>query len=76
MKDNKIKELIRGVESQLEILACDYTSASMEKVKYELNHVTGYSEEEKTILNQLNSKADYIYDQIYLCNDLIEQLEA
>lgn len=76
MKDNKIKELIRCAESQLEMLASDYASASMEKVIYELDHAAGYSEEEKIKLNQLNLKADYFYDQIYFYNDLIEQLEA
>lgn len=76
MKETKIINLLNTIEDQLEMLHQDFTSAQVEKVRFELDHAKGYTEEDKIRLNQLDSKESYIYDQIYLFNDIKAQLEA
>ncbi len=73
MKETKVKNLLMWAESQLELLSGDFTSATTEKVKYELSHRQG-SAEEQAELDRLDSKADYFYEQIEVFNDLITQL--
>lgn len=75
MKENKIEQLIEQIEDQLDMLHQDFTTASIEKVKFELDHAKGYTEEEKIKLKHLNSKESYVYDQIYLFNNIKNQLE-
>lgn len=76
MKETKIINLLNTIEDQLEMLHQDFTSAQVEKVRFELDHAKGYTEEDKIRLNQLDSKESYIYDQIYLFDDIKAQLEA
>lgn len=76
MKETKIINLLNTIEDQLEMLHQDFTSAQVEKVRFELDHAKWYTEEDKIRLNQLDSKESYIYDQIYLFNDIKAQLEA
>ena len=75
MKENKIEQLIEKVDDQLDMLYQDFTTAQTEKVRFELDHAKGYTEEEKIKLNQLDSKESYVYDQIYLFNEIKTQLE-
>ena len=75
MKENKIEQLIEKVDDQLDMLYQDFTTAQTEKVRFELDHTKGYTEEEKIKLNQLDSKESYVYDQIYLFNEIKTQLE-
>lgn len=70
MKENKISQLLEQVEDQLDMLHQDFTIAQTEKVRFELEHAKGYTEEEKIKLNQLDSRESYIYDQIYLFDDI------
>lgn len=76
MKENKIDQLLEQVEDQLDILHLDFTTAQTEKVRFELEHAKGFTGEEKIKLNQLDLRESYIYDQIYLFNDIRDQLEA
>ena len=76
MKENKIVQLLEQIEDQVNLLHQDFTSAQTEKVRFELNHAKGYTEEDKIKLNQLDSKESYIYDQIYLFNDIADQLRV
>lgn len=76
MKENKIDQLLEQVEDQLDMLHLDFTTAQTEKVRFELEHAKGFTEEEKIKLNQLDLRESYIYDQIYLFNDIRDQLEA
>lgn len=76
MKENKINQLLEQVEDQLDMLHQDFTTAQTEKVRFELEHAKCYTEEEKIKLNQLDSRESYIYDQIFLFNDIRDQLEA
>lgn len=75
MKENKITQLLEQVEDQLDMLHQDFTTAQTEKVRFELEHAKSYTEEEKIKLNQLDSRESYVYDQIYLFNDIRSQLE-
>lgn len=75
MKENKIDNLLVQIDIQLDMLYQDFTTAQTEKVQFELDHAKGYSEDEKTKLNQLNFKESFIYDQIYLFNEIKTQLE-
>ena len=75
MKENKIEQLIEKVDDQLDMLYQDFTTAQTEKVRFELDRAKGYTEEEKIKLNQLDSKESYVYDQIYLFNEIKAQLE-
>ena len=75
MKENKIDNLLVHIDIQLDMLYQDFTTAQTEKVQFELDHAKGYSEDDKTKLNQLNFKESFIYDQIYLFNDIKKQLE-
>lgn len=75
MKENKITQLLEQVEDQLDMLHQDFTTAQTEKVRFELEHAKSYTEEEKIKLNQLDSRESYVYDQIYLFNDIRAQLE-
>lgn len=70
MKENKINQLLEQVENQLDMLHQDFAIAQTEKVRFELEHAKGYTEEEKIKLNQLDSRESYIYDQIYLLDDI------
>ena len=76
MKENKIVQLLEQIEDQINLLHQDFTSAQTEKVRFELDHAKGYTEEDKIKLNQLDSKESYIYDQIYLFNDIADQLRV
>lgn len=76
MEENKVNQLLEQVEDQLDMLHQDFTTAQTEKVRFELDHANGYTEEEKIKLNQLDSRESYIYDQIFLFNDIRDQLEA
>lgn len=76
MKENKIDQLLEQVEDQLDMLHQDFTTAQTEKVRFELEHAKGFTEEETIKLNQLDLRESYIYDQIYLFNDIRDQLEA
>ena len=76
MKENKILQLLDQIEDQINLLHQDFTSAQTEKVRFELDHAKGYTEEDKIKLNQLNLKESYIYDQIYLFNDIASQLKV
>lgn len=76
MKENKLDQLLEQVEDQLEMLHQDFTTAQTEKVRFELEHSKGYTEEERIKLHQLDLRESYIYDQIYLFNDIREQLEV
>lgn len=76
MKENKILQLLDQIEDQINLLYQDFTSAQTEKVRFELDHAKGYTEEDKIKLNQLDSKESYIYDQIYLFNDITSQLRV
>lgn len=75
MKENRINQLLEQVEDQLDMLHQDFTTAQAEKVRFELEHAKSYTEEEKIKLNQLDSRESYVYDQIYLFNDIRAQLE-
>lgn len=75
MKENRINQLLEQVEDQLDMLHQDFTTAQTEKVRFELEHAKSYTEEEKIKLNQLDSRESYVYDQIYLFNDIRAQLE-
>ena len=75
MTENKIDNLLVQIDIQLDMLYQDFTTAQTEKVQFELDHARGYSEDEKTKLNQLNFKESFIYDQIYLFNEIKTQLE-
>lgn len=75
MKENKIDKLLEQIEDQINLLHQDFTSAQTEKVRFELDHAKGYTEEDKIKLNQLDLKESYIYDQIYLFNEIKSQLE-
>ena len=76
MEENKVNQLLEQVEDQLDMLHQDFTTAQTEKVRFELDHANGYTEEEKIKLNQLDSRESYIYDQIFLFNDIRDQLEV
>jgi hypothetical protein len=76
MKENKIDQLLEQVEDQLDMLHLDFTTAQTEKVRFELEHAKGFTEEEKIKLNQLDLRESYAYDQIYLFNDIRDQLEV
>lgn len=76
MKETKITNLLNTIEDQLEMLHQDFTSAQVEKVRFELGHAKGYSEDDKITLHQLDSKESYFYDQIYFLNEVAVQLKA
>lgn len=75
MKKNKIDSLLEQIDIQLDMLYQDFTTAQTEKVQFELDHASGYSEDEKTKLNQLDLKESFVYNQIYLFDEIKTQLE-
>lgn len=74
--ENKLDQLLEQVEDQLDMLHQDFMIAQTEKVRFELEHAKGFTEDEKIKLNQLDLRESYAYDQIYLFNDIRDQLEV
>ena len=75
MKENKIDKLLEQIDNQLDMLYQDFTTAQTEKVQFELDHAKTYNDDDMHQLQQLDSKESYIYDQIYLFNEIKSQLE-